>query len=112
MVPIAPESNTSSRTSLSVRSRTPQDIEEAARLELGQRLGADHAAVGDHAHAADIEAPGAAGRRWGSRSSRRQCCRATSTSTPAARRRAAQRLPARRPRSTGWWRPRTQSMAE
>jgi hypothetical protein len=35
----------------------PQDIKEAARLEFGQRLGADHAAVGDDAHAADIETP-------------------------------------------------------
>ena len=35
----------------------PEDIQEAARLQLRQGLGADHAAVGDHAHARDREAP-------------------------------------------------------
>ena len=35
----------------------PEDVQEAARLQLGHSLGADHAAVGDHAHAGDGEAP-------------------------------------------------------
>jgi hypothetical protein len=39
---------------LSLRSRT-QDVEQAARLELGQGLSADQAAVGDDAHARDGE---------------------------------------------------------
>ena len=35
----------------------PEDIEQLARLEFGQRLGADHAAIGDDADLADGEAP-------------------------------------------------------
>ena len=34
-----------------------QDIQEPPRLQLGHGLGTDHAAVGDHAHARDVEAP-------------------------------------------------------
>ena len=34
-----------------------EDIQEPPRLQLGHSLGADHAAIGDHAHARDVEAP-------------------------------------------------------
>ena len=34
-----------------------QDIQQPPRLQLGHGLGTDHAAVGDHAHARDVEAP-------------------------------------------------------
>jgi hypothetical protein len=35
----------------------PQDVQQPPRLELRHGLGADRAAVGDHAHARDVEAP-------------------------------------------------------
>ena len=34
-----------------------QDIQEPPCLQLGNSLGADHAAVGDHTHARDVKAP-------------------------------------------------------
>src|SRR5208283_4298088 len=33
-----------------------EDVVDAARLEFGHRFSTDHAAIGDHAHAADTEA--------------------------------------------------------